>query len=345
MADVKFSELREKYSLSWFMEEVAGAGKAKNTTRGLRYSVCPACGPSERGSNSVKLSVTNNKWKCFSCDKKGDILDAAMHFYRKSNLKDAAAELLKGTSNAPLEVLRPKISKASKPRDYEAIQEVIQKLLMAQSEKRVEPEILDYLKNRGIPNFLVHNATVRELFVSLPANPDDAFKYLKTVVGKSLLEKSQILKEGSRYPAACYRPMGFVSNDGKSIEFKSIGLNKKDSAKSLRYGDPTPWIWKGKPGAGHAAVEGFMDLWSLLAMGTDRTIVALPGATSLEPELVFKNLKIDNILLGLDGDKAGVLGTEKLQKYFLANNARISLFEKLAGCNDINDHLMALNKT
>ena len=71
---VDFKEVRDSYALASFFEGLMGA-KGKPVAGSIRYSACPSCGPSSDAS--VKCSVRNERWHCFACMKKGDVVDAA----------------------------------------------------------------------------------------------------------------------------------------------------------------------------------------------------------------------------------------------------------------------------
>lgn len=75
---VDFKVVREQYSLHAFFEGVMGVA-GKNVSGSIRYSACPNCGPSSDAS--VKCSVRGQKWHCFACEDKGDVIDAASKFF------------------------------------------------------------------------------------------------------------------------------------------------------------------------------------------------------------------------------------------------------------------------
>lgn len=98
---VDFKHVRDSYALTDFFEGQMGA-KSKLVSGSLRYSICPNCGPSSDAS--VKCSVREHKWHCFSCEDKGDVIDAASKFFSLEPAQAAMqlvgeAELLAPTEN------------------------------------------------------------------------------------------------------------------------------------------------------------------------------------------------------------------------------------------------------
>lgn len=301
---VDFKDVVNNYSLSAFFEGDMGA-KGKKVSNGVRYSACPNCGPSSDAS--VKCSVRDNKWHCFACEDRGDVIDAASKFFGVSAAQ-AAMQLVNEAAPMPVKRSAP-IPVPRVERDQEAINLVIEKLLKAQ--KMPDEASVVYLASRGIPKGLVVSAVFRKLVVTLPGDPNDALRYLLDVVGRDLLVKSGIWKEGSKAPAIVYRPLAFVNSDRRGIEFQLIGASSVAMAKAIRYGEPAPWIWRGNEHA--MIVEGGIDMLSALVMGTERTIYGVPGAKNWsEDDAWLVGLRGKNVLLATDNDDAGNRGANDM---------------------------------
>lgn len=274
---VDFKVVREQYSLHAFFEGVMGVA-GKNVSGSIRYSACPNCGPSSDAS--VKCSVRGQKWHCFACEDKGDVIDAASKFFGMLP-SEAAVHLVGDSLPAPVRRSAPVVSAPVIERDQAAINEVIARLFKAQ--KSPDEACVAYLASRGISKEIVEEAVARELIITLPGDPNNALKYLLDVVGRDLLERSGIWKKDSKAPAIVYRPLAFVSSNKQGIEFRIIGASSVAMAKTIRYGEPSPWIWKGNEH--HMVVEGGVDMLSAVALGSKRTIIGLPGAKNWSEEV------------------------------------------------------------
>jgi len=316
-----FSVIRERASVDWFFQTFL-QGIPKKFTDGHRYGVCPNCGSAD-SAHSVRASVRGTRWRCFRCGESGDVIDAAQRYWGLGP-NDAVNKLAENLSGVSQEVARVKPQAPVKPKNYEAIHQVICRLVDAQDS--IDAASLDYLTQvRKIPAYVAHNAVVREKLITLPGTPEAAFKYLRTVVGEPLMRESGLWKEGSKICAASYRPLGLISDDAASIEFKSIGLSREGTAKSLRLGDPLPWTWKGSK-EGFFLTEGFMDMLTALAMKVDNTIVSVPGGLNWSPEL-FKQMEGQDVVCAFDNDETGNRGYQSALEHLTALNARVTRFE------------------
>lgn len=335
MSSVDFKRVRDSFSLSCFFEDTMGAA-TKVVSGNVRYSACPACGMSSE--SSVKVSVRNEKWHCFSCEKKGDVIDAAAAFFGIS-LLDAASQL-SNDENQPRKQTAPKPAPLV-VRNQDAINEVIENLLNAQTAP--DPSVVAYLQKRGIPEETVIEAISRKILITLPNDPTAALRYLLDVVGRELLEKSGIWKVDSKCPAIVYRPLGFVSANGRGIEFKLIGESTVAMAKVIRYGEPSPCVWAGNE---HAMItEGCVDLLSAIVMGSERTIYSIPGASNWsESDEWLLGLKKRFVLLALDTDKAGVTGSDNLFKVLKSFESKVFRYALPEGIKDLNDQLRMMSQ-
>lgn len=336
MSAVDFKRVKESYTLASFFENEMGA-VGKSVMDGERYSVCPHCGASS--DHSVKVSVRNEKWHCFACLKRGDVIEAAAAFHGIS-LSEAADQLSKEM------VLNPNRSRPVQPKqvvqskNLDAIQEVIRKLLAAQNLVS-DDAAFKYLESRGIPVELTQGAIARQIILTLPGDPTLALRHLMDVCGKELLVSSGIWKKDSKTPAIIYRPLAFVSDDQKGIEFRLIGESAVAIAKAIRYGEPSPCKWAGNE---HVMItEGFIDMLSAVALGSERTIFAIPGAQNWQQgDPWLSELENKQVMLALDADDAGVAGIKLFHDHLPTLGCKVKTYQIPEGLKDLNDQLRAL---
>lgn len=328
-----FSAARDKHPLPGFFEHFLQA-KATKVSGGQRYSVCPSCGASS--DESVKVSVRGQKWHCFGCDAKGDVVDAASMLWGKPG-KEAAMELAGENMPAPAPV---KVTPVDEPieRNQDAVNAFIQALLEA--DLPVSQGVGDYLVSRGIPADIIAEAAQRQILIGLPIDPDAALRVLLDVAGRDLLIDSGVWKKDSKAPGIIYRPLIFVSADRTGGEFRRIVEEppeiKRKSAKAIRYGNPTPFVWEGSQ---HAMVcEGPIDMLSAIALGSERTIIGLPGASNWDQgDRWVQQLGANgHVLLALDADKSGIEQTKKLASFLTSQGRSYRRHELPEGVKDLN---------
>lgn len=126
--------------------------------------VCPACGSGKGPSHSPAFSITGENWKCFSCQRGGDVFDLAAIIEgldekdRRGQLQAVAAwggiPLIE-PNEIPLEKNqyqgRPiRAQKTEKPKpDYSAGQQIEREYIAKSRTRITDPEALSYLKARG----------------------------------------------------------------------------------------------------------------------------------------------------------------------------------------------------
>lgn len=331
---VDFSEVRRSVPLTYFFEAMVGA-TAKEMSGTIRFQACPSCGPSTKKKDSNKCSVLGEKWNCFSCGEKGDVVEAAALFWGLS-LKDAALRLMNIDPDMVTAYVPPKALPAVE-RDDSALAEVIDRLL--NNTRGPTTAALNYFLGRGIPNAIVKEAVSRGILVTLPEHPEDCKQHLVDVVGMDLLVASGIWKADKSAPAAAFRPMMFVSHERKSAEFRAVRLTEADETKSLRQGAINPWKWNNTAANRYMMTEGVLDLLAALALNTTRSIIALPGCENWRPEW-FEELNGKNALIAFDGDRAGQTATEKLLPVLVEAGAEVNVNDLQLGAKDINEQLI-----
>lgn len=338
MSSFDFKEIKNKILPGWFMENVIGVAP-RMLGGSLRYAACPSCGASS--DSSVKVSVRGAKWHCFSCLKSGDVLDAARNYWGLPHLD--AAKRLSEFSPSDIESHKAKFIKSPKTavRDTAAICDVIAKLQAAQTE--LHDEVRKYLLKRGIRKATAKEAMEKGLLLSLPADPILATKYLLQHVGKPLLVKAGMWKEGAKLPTIAYRPLGFVSVGAESVEFRVIEKSENNFAKALRYGPSALWILSGDKDT-YMITEGCIDMLSAREFKIERTLVALPGAKNWQPEWLemFRNKAV---LIALDTDETGKSAQKELIKKLEEVNATVVEYPIPPEVKDLNDWLLYDNLT
>ncbi|WP_425953182.1 toprim domain-containing protein [Ralstonia pseudosolanacearum] len=332
---VEFSDVRNKVSVDWFFEHMLG-GSPKPMSGTIRYSVCPNpdCGASSK--DSVKVSVKDEKWKCFACNEHGDVIEAAARYWGKS-LAEAAIELSGADADILKSYERPK-PKPAIQRDDSALAEVFSRLVALLPEPSRDG--IEYLASRGISPDITRTACRKGIVLTLPSNPKEAKEFLLANIGLDLMMRAGLWKEGSKAPAAAFRPLVFVSNNKKAAEFRYLRATRPDEVKSLRYGTIAPWGWLGESRTRILITEGCIDLLSAVALGTKRSVMGLPGCENWRPEW-FESFRGADVLIALDNDDAGRTAFEKLRPVLeTAVGGPIGCYQLPAGAKDINEELM-----
>ncbi|WP_432263201.1 toprim domain-containing protein [Cupriavidus sp. TMH.W2] len=331
---VDFSEVRNKVPVDWFFEHLLG-GSPKQMSGTIRYSVCPnpECGASSK--DSVKVSVKDERWKCFACNEHGDVIEAAALYWGKS-LVEAALELVGADADILNSYNRPQ-PKPAIQRDDLALAEVFSRLVAALPEPTRDG--IEYLAGRGISPDITRTACKKGIVLTLPSNPKEAKEFLLDRIGYDLMFRAGLWKEGSKAPAAAFRPLVFVSNNKKAAEFRYLRESRPDEVKSLRYGTIAPWGWLGDSRMRILITEGCIDLLSAVALGTKRSVMGLPGCENWRPEW-FASFRGADVLTALDDDDAGRTAFEKLRPVLeAAVGGPIGSYKLPTGAKDLNEQL------
>lgn len=311
--------VKASISLQGFLE---GFGvKFTRVGEGLRSDTCPCCGESKKGSNKVGLLAAGQKWRCFSCGKGGDVIDAATFLWGISH-RDALHRLAKEQWVSDAVPVTARSSRLKTEEDQKkktkqaALSEVLKRLQKAVAGHVPEDEVIAYLTRydeghqRGIPGRIVAQAQAQGMIGFLPNNPVKARMFLEDRIGKDLLVQAGLWNPEKRMPAIAYRPLIFFMPGMDSAEFRLAREVKEGERKAIRYGSASlPWYWSGEDGTKLAVVEGAIDLLSMVALGFKGDIVGLPGATVWRPEWFAGASKVYTCL---DPDKAGKTATSRI---------------------------------
>lgn len=254
----------------------------------LRYSACPHCGESSK--DSVKLSSRNGFWKCFGCDKSGDVIKAAAYHYGYGNdMLSAAKRLVDEFTAGTFETAAPRQSRQQCDEEdakrHQAFARVLASLRGIDFGTELSPAIMAYLTGtRALPRDLVKQAYRKGLILGLPSDPNAIRHLLESRFSRSDLETSKLWKEGKKLPGIAYRPLVFPMPGGTAAEFRIIDDRniKEGTLKAIRYGKTTkPWVWEGTdPTKPVLIVEGIIDMLSVVALGFKGDVIAVPGVNS-----------------------------------------------------------------
>lgn len=294
MNDSEFQVLRERVydavsslSLSSFIERELGV-KGKPSGNTIRYSTCVNCGEGPQASVKFAVLKGDSHYKCHRCGDHGDIVEAAMKLWGKSNWQ--CALILTGNSSerpAPQLTQRQvqsqeEIDKADAEKAA-ALREALVKIHQVTESYKDNEACLDYLTiERGLPIELVREAQRRKMLGFLPIEPNRARELVLEAVGKDLLLASGLWKEGKKSSAIFFRPLVFFLPGFHSAEFRILGEPEGDNPKSIRYGIAKyPYVWRGAKQSRRAVVvEGFIDMLSAVALGYQGHVIGLPGCNN-----------------------------------------------------------------
>jgi DNA primase len=334
MKNYDFSAVKQAISIIDFFELIIQAKPSDVASNGgRRYGDCPACG---FHPNSHRVSVIEKGFNCFGCNAKGDVITAAELYWGVSK-PEAAQKLVETFGGVDVPRPHPKPVYQAPVRDDSAFLEFVQKLKSAPMPE--DGGVFNYLKSRGISMQTITEGVKRGLIVVMPDTPAHAGNWLKKYIGDDLLRKTKILKEGKQTPGVIYKPLCFIGDNQAAVEFRIAGPKRTDNdIKSIRYGSGSPWTWQGTKGV--MVTEGVIDLLSAVELGSQRTIVAIPGCNSWKIEW-FEKYKGEQILLALDADGPGVDAAKQMKSLLEDFGHDVHIYELPDGHKDLNERLVA----
>lgn len=335
--------VKASISLQGFLEGFGA--KFSRVGGGLRSDACPCCGEGQKGSNKVGLLAGGQKWRCFSCGKGGDVIDAAAFLWGIPH-RDAIHRLAKEQwvdDTAPIRRnTKAQAEDEAKRSMQAALNEALKRLQTAVAGFVPDDEHVTYLTGRAetqrsIPGRIVAQAQARGMLGFLPNNPIKARMFLEDRVGKDLMIRAGLWNPDKKMPAIAYRPLVFFMPGMDSAEFRMARKAEEGERKAIRYGSASrPWYWSGEDGAKLAVVEGAVDLLSLVALGFKGDVIGLPGATVWRPEWFAGAGKVFTCL---DPDKAGKTATQRIMA--ACERMGIEVEDKSPVEGDVNDMLKA----
>lgn len=329
---VDFEYVRDNVPLNWFFEHMLGA-KAKPAAGAVRYHICPnpECGASS--IHSVKVSVKDDGWLCYSCGKQGDVVAAAA-FYWGKDCREAGLELMRADIEMLKHYIPPKPEDAIQ-RDDSALALVLQRV--ADAVPYPSKDALSYFAGRGISEVVAREACNRGILITIPNDPMRAKAFLSEVAGRELMEKAGLWKPDKKAPACAFRPLWFRSQSHCAAEFRLMREPRDGEKKAMRYGAKSPWIWEGSSDE-FMIVEGPIDMLSAVEMGSKRTIFSLPGCENWEPQW-FQMMYQKNVLEALDPDKPGYAAAQNLKPVLHALEVKLGSFNPPNRIGDLNEQL------
>lgn len=346
--NVDFAAAKE-LSVSDFLSRQLGC-ELRQFGSGFRLSTCPYCGDSESATGKLSFSKDDRHFKCWSCGKRGSILDAAVQLWR-CTLVEAAEQLL-GIRDE-FRTVQPKVDPlvdvavvaaqtALKRRAFTLIQQ-----LSADFKNEATP--LDYLVNdRKLPVSIVREAQARGMLGFLPADSRKAKAALLSVVGEDLLRSSGLWKPDKKLPGIAYRPIVFFMPNLSSAEFRlALKDVPPDWNKSIRYGTiEYPYWWQGsEPQC--MIVEGAIDVLSAVALGFKGHIMGLTGCNTFIESwfpAAAKRHSLKRFAISLDNDvgrakNPGQMWAANIKE--LLDSQGLPCCIKAPAAGDINDVLKA----
>ncbi len=290
---------------------------------------CPHCGEGDPQSNALSVFRSDSgqgiwRYRCWRCGKGGSVVDF-IATVRGMSATEAAKMLVSGaqTSGFVRAAAPPKTKTNLKPLQQSPKQLADSKKvfeLIRTKGLSTEPGVRSYLESRRISASLQNEAFARNMLRMLPANPAQAMEWLLENVGEELLESAGFWKQESKWPPIAFRPLIFLLPNDSGAEFRLARDPNGDEPKALRYGRLNwPWWWKGNTDK-VIAVEGAIDMLSLVAMNWESSILAAPGVNA------WKDSWLDNIAdkypgilfhTGFDNDVAGDQATQRVAEYQL----------------------------
>ena len=304
----------------------------------VRSDSCPHCGTKK---NSNRLGVRNNRYHCFSCGGRGDVIDATAALHHLTVMEAARwleREFWVGENLPP--VVSP-VTATESPVTSETLKRLIARL--HEKALRHQPEALRYLnETRGIPLPVIEKAVEEGVIRFLPSDPFAARDLLVEVAGsKEELVRAGLLRPGKTVPAAAFRSICWFLDGMDSIEFRLAKKADDGSRKALRYGTATkPSTLKAVDESVESCVftEGLIDMLSMAGLGFKGEIRGIPGVNTWRPEWF---LDTDTPVVCFDGDRGGRRAAEKVRVELLEEHHK-TVEVKCPGNNgDINDLLIS----
>lgn len=352
MKEGLFDKVKASVSADAIMENLKIEGK--KYAQGTRYDVCPAC---DAHSNNVFNVKSNGLCHCFQCNFTGSVIDLHAKMTGKSEVeaaKDLADQygLNKPEGERKTNWKRPdqKQEKQKSNERQEALREALRRLHQALAKRLLtnpNPTARRYLVDeRRIANVVVAMAEQRGLVGYLPANPNEAQALLDESVGRELLVKAGLMKPDAKKAAIAFRPLVFFMPADMGAEFRLVRAPKnEDEPKSIRYGELRyPYWWQGESSSSIVIVEGAIDLLSMVSLGQQNTIIALPGCQSWRSEWavrIHEKYGTKRFVLALDGDEPGDESASKIAAGLKEVGLESASLRPEEGCKDWNDVLKA----
>lgn len=271
---------------------------------------CPVCGESKDGSARLSIFMSGSdiyRWKCLDCgDRVGGTAIDFVVAVAGCSANQAVNRLLEGTlSNVPC-IAAATRSKHDVDEEHDRLAEVLH--IIGERAFVDVPAVKGYLARLRIGSDAVAAAVEQGRLRMLPANPDEATRWLLSNVGEKLLRGSGLLREGRSKPAIAYRPLVFLLPMMTGAEFHVCHEVDESEVKSISYGRLLwPWVLSGKHTDHFLIVDSAIEALSAATLGEAGGIMGLPGNYAWHAEWFPKTRKRygSSFVLGLDNKETG----------------------------------------
>lgn len=295
--------------------------------------ICPLCHSGEGKNHSGAFSITPNKtsWKCFSCDKGGDVFDLIGEYEQISGFNERlerAANLFNITVDSYTPSKKSNQSQAPRPQpsvpaptapaapaDFTAYYETCRERL------KNSPAAINYLANRGIS---LETAIFYGLGFDDKADPANAPAGLFPI----------------KYP----EPRIIIPFDNAHYLGRAINKNAKfDKVNSKQIGGGRAYLFNGNALYSSTeplfVCEGAFNALSIIEAGGQAIATNSVANTDYFLELIKQNRPNRPIIIAYDNDAAGKNSLDRLQAGL--NNLKIDFYTAIppAPHNDVNDIL------
>lgn len=210
------------------------------------------------------------RWKCRGCGAGGTAIDYVARLRGFDVLLSARSIVAMLGDHPDLAGEVP----ASLESNMAAQREAIDRIVRA---RRLDPDAMSYLmRGRGIEQRTVERAFDEGWLRSLPTRPGEAFAWMQKKLGMPLLLASGLVRSGSRFAAAAYRPLVFVAEGGALAEFRSLGDEQNVQAKAIQLGrHEMPILTHQGVPVTATILTGAVDVLSYIDINFDRQAVLL----------------------------------------------------------------------
>lgn len=305
---------------------------------------------------SLSFDTTRNRYKCFSCQEAGSVLDLVMNI-QGLDFK-GAVEYLGGTPGehktaykrkkpTKTHITPPQEIKTPEKGSFRAYSEIYEDLFYLNTltkdgrEELLDRESLDYLQGRGFTEDILYRFSVFSF-----ENPKETERRLREKYSLEELQKAG-LYGGEKLDyflfTTCKIIFPFIS-EGRIVylQGREIGgkkLNLKNTPLALYNREA---LEEGTPGDMVYIVEGITDTLSLEMLGI--TAVGIQGVNGFKIDFLplFRGYEV---ILALDNDKAGEGGIKSLTELFFSDGQRVTIKAPPPKIKDWNDWINNTKKT
>jgi len=299
---------------------------------------------------SMGLDVEKNRYKCFTCNEQGSIIDLYMavkgldfnqavkelsemvgltYIAQKTQYKaQEGVQINKGVLNTTTRINNEDIG------DYSYIFEELYRYC-----EGLDQESEEYLKSRGLKE-----KTIERFKLFSVKDYQETDKYLKSKFSIEELNKAGLLSEKGSFIFFKHKIIIPFLQGGKIIFLQARRLDQ-EQPKYLHIKRPVPLfnvdtLTKIEKGKKVYICEGVFDTMILEQYGY--RAVGIVGVNNFKTDYIdlFKDF---DVVLALDNDEAGERGTQEIAKMFILKGKRVKKKQLPLGIKDITDYFNSLN--